>query len=163
MALACLEETIPRALVNEKCVSALEFRMITPNPSSVFGGLTIGNITVHSCAREIERPIEPLSAKAAISALCTVPAISPTSVRGAASLCRRCEHWHPGWPKAQKSCGPGAIVSWDSSEDRAAPGLDGRPHSSRGCLGGKERDWRPADIAREPRRTRPTPPNGPHQ
>src|SRR3984957_7749850 len=86
MALACLEETIPRALVNEKCASALEFRMITPNPSSVFGGLTIGNMTVHNCAREIERPIEPLSAKAAISALCGSSDFSSVCPRRRVSL-----------------------------------------------------------------------------
>ena len=69
MALACSEETIPRALVNEKWVSAFEFRMIIRNPSCVFGGLTIGNMIAHSRAKEIERPTEPLSAKAAILAL----------------------------------------------------------------------------------------------
>ena len=41
---ACSADTRPSALVNEKCVSALEFSTMIPSPSSVSGGSTMGKI-----------------------------------------------------------------------------------------------------------------------
>ena len=50
--------------MNEKCVSALEFSTMIPNPSSVSGGRTMGKIAAQSSASDLDRPADPLSAKA---------------------------------------------------------------------------------------------------
>ena len=78
---ACSYDIIPSALVKEKCVSAFEFSTITPSPSSVSGGSTMGNTAAHRLARRSDRRIDPLSAKASIAARCGSSACASVSPR----------------------------------------------------------------------------------
>jgi hypothetical protein len=68
--LTCSTEMIPRALVNEKCVSAFEFNRIMPRPSSRSGGSTIGKTAAHSSFKLLDSRGLPTSANFSISVRC---------------------------------------------------------------------------------------------
>src|SRR5262245_11995343 len=64
----CPADTKPSALVNEKCVSALEFNTMTPSPSFVSGGKTKGKVELHRLANNLDKRTDPVSANVTILA-----------------------------------------------------------------------------------------------
>ncbi len=82
--LACSIGIRPSALVNEKCVMALEFRRMIPRPVGVTGGKIIGKTLFHSLGSALLRDGEPVALNLAMSPMCGAndcASVSPRPLR----------------------------------------------------------------------------------